>query len=509
MTRRARRPDLALLLCLPLAACGMLPCGSSCGDDGALAELTETAPGVERDLAVKVAQWSQSSVGDRFHMGDGLRTPAGKVALLDLKPSGGMRVEPETVVRFQSTPGAQGPRLGVESGEIVLDTGEMAVGVDTGSGVARVSTGTRVRVGATEGGVNLRVMVGQLELDGEDGPVTLGAGEELTVRVGDLELEPPAPVAEAAAVAVPVDAGTAPRDAPLDPAATGAAPAQEVAEGAAGSNPFEDPPARVDLELAPAGRAIVHDPSPPTALAIPIGCAGEATVDIGRGSRYRLGSTRGTGRVHLSVGTGAYNYRVRCDDGAQKVGRVVIRRDPGTRRLPRTPPRVTVDADGRPYTVRYQNLLPELTFTWPRAPKASAYELRVTHRGKQKVHKGSGPRIALPSGKVRDGTHRFSFSGAGTRSKEGVLKVAFDNTAGAAYVSSPADGVAVGGGMVKVSGAALAGSKVSIGGAPVATTREGRFTTQVAANAKWASLAIRVQHAASGVHYYLRHLAVR
>lgn len=503
MSRRARRPEVLLLVCLPLAACGLLPCGP-CGGDGALAVLTQLGPGVQRDVAAAAAQWTPAAVGDRFQMGDGLRTPAKQVALLELLPTGGMRVEPETVVRFQNTPGdAQAPRVGVESGEIVLDTGELEVGIDTGRGIARVAPGTRVRVGAEQGSVKLRVLVGQLQLDGEDGLVTVGAGEDVTVRVGELLLDPPEPADEAAApVAVAVDASVANAQ-PEPPVEAADDPASQTSE----RNPFDSPPQRIDLRLVPGEIAIVHDPSPPTALAIPVPCAGEGTVEVGRGVGDMLGSVKLAGEARLSLGGGAYRYRVRCAEGKGTRGRFIVRKDAGTRRLPRTPPRVTVDADGRPYTVRYQNLLPELTFAWPRAPKASAYELRIVHAGKKRVHKGSGPRIALASGKVGEGTHRFTFAAGGVSSKQGVLKVAFDNTASAAYVSSPVDGAARGGAKTSVAGAALAGSRVSVAGAAVATNRQGRFRSDIVADGGQASVAIRVQHPSSGIHYYLRHLA--
>ena len=108
MIRWVRRSDLALLVWLPLVACGMLPCGN----DGALAELVKVGSGVERDFAAHVTSWKAAEKGHRFHMGDGLRTPAGQTAELRLEPSGGMRVEPETVVRFQKTaPGETAPCL--------------------------------------------------------------------------------------------------------------------------------------------------------------------------------------------------------------------------------------------------------------------------------------------------------------------------------------------------------------------------------------------------------------
>ena len=49
-------------------------------------------------------------------------------------------------------------------------------------------------------------------------------------------------------------------------------------------------------------------------------------------------------------------------------GTVRVERDAGTSQLPARAPTSLVDADGRGYTVYYQNQLPEVRVRWPNAP---------------------------------------------------------------------------------------------------------------------------------------------
>lgn len=498
---------MLVALCTGPWGCQMLGCH---GD--ALAELVQHGPGVQRDVASAQQRWTAAVAGDRFEMGDGLRTPPDQRAELSLFPSGGMRVEAGTLVRFQATPpGETTRRVRVDSGEISLDTGGLEIDVDTGDGLARVARGSRVRVGTAAGSVTLRVEVGRLQMERDGQTVTVEAGQDLTVEVGQLELEtasggpgtPEGPDTGGGQQGAAVDAG--PEVEPIEPPVT----ADAGVASAVGPGLFRSPPERTALLLQPGEVATVHDPSPPTAIGIPVPCAGMGTVELGRGpGAYDAGVVRQRGPVHVRLQPGSYRYRVRCDGGGKPTqGRVAIRRDAGKRALPRRPPRVTVDADGRPYTVRYQNRLPELTFVWPGAPDAASYALRVTDAGGRHVNRtGDGPRLTVPSGKLREGRHEFVFEAAGTRSRRGVLKIDFDNTARAAYLSSPPDGVAPAGSQVRVAGAAVAGSSVSLEGQALHLSPQGRFAVELPNSPARSAVAVRVRHARGGVHYYLRHL---
>jgi hypothetical protein len=188
-------------------------------------------------------------------------------------------------------------------------------------------------------------------------------------------------------------------------------------------------------------------------------------------------------------------------------GRLAVQRDAATRRLPRTPPVVDVEVDGRRYTVRYQNLLPKLSVHWPSAPSAASYVLQVSSPHGQRLERSSAqPTVTLASGELGEGVHELSFR-AGTHSVRGSIRIAFDNTASTAYLSAPADGAPKAGERTRLVGAALQGSWVTVGGRTVALAEQGRFATDVTLPAEAAALVIRVQHASTGVHYYLRRIA--
>ena len=163
---------------------------------------------------------------------------------------------------------------------------------------------------------------------------------------------------------------------------------------------------------------------------------------------------------------------------------------------------------GRRYTVRYQNLLPSVTLNWPDAPPAERYQaFIVPPRGKRRELPGQGSTRRLPAGKLREGEHRFWFQAVGgKRSKQGTVKIVFDNTSRTAYLSRPAVGEGVEAGAVRVAGAALSRSEVSVGELRIPLDRQGRFNAEVPVASERVALAVRVAHPATGVHYYLRRL---
>jgi hypothetical protein len=180
-------------------------------------------------------------------------------------------------------------------------------------------------------------------------------------------------------------------------------------------------------------------------------------------------------------------------------------RDAGGRSLPRTAPKISLDADGRRYNIRYQNLLPELRLRWPRAPEAASYQLElVAADGTVIREQESKPEIRLRSGRVREGEYRFSLSAGNARSPETTLRVTFDDTARTAQLTEPKDLVFAPGSSVRVAGAALASSTVRVGNVPLPLGGDGRFGQSVTAPAFGRALAVRVQHPIAGVHYYVR-----
>ena len=222
----------------------------------------------------------------------------------------------------------------------------------------------------------------------------------------------------------------------------------------------------------------------------------------------------GNGSAVALFGVGVSRYRIRCGEGLggggharEQAGTVRVTKDSGAVRLPREAPRNTIDADGRSYTLLYQNLLPELTITWPRAPQANSFVFRLQpQHGAARVNTAPLPRQAFRSGQLAEGTYRFWFEVDGDamrKSPPTTLRIDFDNAAPAAQIRDPALDTSIEG-AVALSGVAIEGARVSVSGADVPLDPQFRFRGEVESRAGEAALAIRIAHPKHGVHYYLR-----
>jgi hypothetical protein len=205
---------------------------------------------------------------------------------------------------------------------------------------------------------------------------------------------------------------------------------------------------------------------------------------------------------------------VRCLDesGVSDVkaeGTIAIAKDSGAAQLPRRAPHNTIDADGRRYTVLYQNLLPQLTVEWPTAPAGKSFILHVEpEHGDARTVDARTASVKFPAGKLAEGTYNLWFEipdDPGHRSPKTTLRIDFDNAAPAANIQEPAAGAPLSG-AVTVAGVAVDGAKVSVSGAELPLDAQFRFREQVSAKAGELSLAIRIAHPKHGVHYYLRTL---
>jgi len=276
-------------------------------------------------------------------------------------------------------------------------------------------------------------------------------------------------------------------------------------------------PSAADFTI-PAGESpVVHSPRGAVAVRIRFegACGGDAIVESGAGKATRTLFVHGEGvsAAVLPLGTGSHAYVVRCvgADGMrgapQGSGTVQVVHDTGAAPLPRTPPVDFIDADGRRYSVLYQNLLPQITFRWPHAP-ADRKGLLNIERAKghiESLNAASGT-ISLPAGTLPEGSYRFWFEADGDasiRSFDTTLRIAFDNAAPAAEIQLPLDGQPSGD-TVHVAGVAAEGSSVSVGGVAIPLEPDLRFRGDVPAPAGDRSLAIRISHPSRGVHYYLR-----
>jgi len=280
----------------------------------------------------------------------------------------------------------------------------------------------------------------------------------------------------------------------------------------------EDVPATTpDFSITAGESPVVHDPSAPTGVRVVFAnlCQGEGEVEFtGAATRKKWAHARGTGSAVMLGGPGKNRYRVHCldENGVSDVkaeGTIVIAKDSGAAQLPRRAPHNTIDADGRRYTVLYQNLLPQLTVEWPSAPTGKSFVLHVEpDHGDARTFDARTASVKFPSGKLAEGTYNLWFEipdDPGHRSPKTTLRIDFDNAAPAANIQEPAAGVPLSG-PVTVAGVAVEGAKVSVNGADLPLDAQFRFRDQASAKAGESSLAIRIAHPKHGVHYYLRRL---
>ncbi|QQR89482.1 MAG: FecR domain-containing protein [Myxococcales bacterium] len=280
-------------------------------------------------------------------------------------------------------------------------------------------------------------------------------------------------------------------------------------------------PKYADFSMPAGESATVHDTSAPTAIRILFEdkCNGEGMVEVGSNRAFSrlLMSSPGKGSAIISANPGSLHYRLRCmrsggTEASKAVasGTIRVSRDAGSQQIPKRAPRNTVEADGRKYTVLYQNLLPELSFIWSRAPKGGSYTLRLEPQGSgsSKTVTANAAKYTFDAGEVAEGTYNWWFeSKDGKRSATTALSVAFDNAAPAAFLREPSGTIPAGSASVTVSGAAVDGAKVSVRGTPLQTDSQYRFKGDVGLSGDERSVAIRISQAQYGVHYYLRSIA--
>jgi hypothetical protein len=263
-----------------------------------------------------------------------------------------------------------------------------------------------------------------------------------------------------------------------------------------------------DIEILAGESVIVHDPKPPTAVRFQFGeiCAEGGTITSFRAGKAGNYAT-GVGAVALSLPAGSYRYELACSPGESKPARrgtLDIAKDPGTRRMPAQPPSTTLAADGRQYTVLYQNRLPGITLSWPSAPQTAPWTLVHEFEGKSETLTLDAPKRDFGPGKLAEGRHSFYFEGAGSVSRHTNVQIAFDNAAPTVTLTTPVALAARPGDDVTLSGTALPGWDVWVEGQRPSKDAQGRFSATVPLPRERRALAVRLSHPERGTHLYLR-----
>jgi len=487
-------------------------CAGSCGGDAPLAELTSfEGARVERDIAAAQGSWSRAQQHDRFRMGDGLRTGPDSVAVLALSPSGIARVEPRTRLRFLAdAPTKRG--VVVEIGVVEIAAAQMDIEIHTPRAVAKLTRGSKLKLTASDGTERFDLLVGRVLVSHDDGEQVLELRKPLElgpVLTREPLAEPLAPVEPQ----TPQTSGTPREPDQAASSALAAGPAsQPLVQPAVESTvpplvqPAETeprPPVRAELNLLALETATIHTPQLPVEvrLALPP-CETGAKLQLA--GRALAASERD---AMLRLPAGRHRLRVMCGGQPAKETLIVVKRDAARLELPKRAQSVRVEADGRRYTVLYQNLLPTVSFAWPGNHEGTAFTLLLQRGKREQSFQLTRPEHAVPGNALGEGEHKFWFRDqAGGSSKPGSVHLSFDNAARSAYLSSPVEGSVVANGKVLVEGAALLRSEVLVEGKPVTLDEKGRFSTAVSLTPGQRSIAVRVRHPESGVHYYLRHL---
>jgi len=491
-----------------VALAGLVACDgcNGCGSDP-LAVLKTHDGTVEWEAAGKSDAWSKAVRGVEFHIGDALRTGAKSTAQLALFPEGEMRVKENTVIRFLDTPPKAPRRLRVESGQVQVEATLAPIEIATGQGIARLSKGGRARVSAGENEARLLVEVGTIEAIGNG--KTANEGQQMTLEIGTVITEE-----------ADIDSwGLAAAQGQDEQESTSADDVEQVEDAESGDEDSDDISGGVrfmsdgtlpNLMIEGGQVLTVHDPRPPTKVGFVVpGCSKGARIEIRKNGRWSHGS--GSGFIVAELQQGNYQYRGRCLEAAttyKVTGRVRVRDDAGTRRLPQKAAQTTVDADGRKYTVQYQNRLPILRVRWPNAPPSDGYtlELRGEDGTPQQFKANSDASVVLKSGTVDDGIYRYRMRATGGRSSlESTVRISFDNAARSAYLSAPQDGSFDRNQAVEVAGAVLAKARVRSGDREVDVSPSGHFRGTASIAPTEDALVVQVTHPRSGIHYYLRY----
>jgi hypothetical protein len=435
----------------------------------ALATLTQFTGQPERDTVAALEQWRSARSGDDFEDGEGARTPDASVAHFKLINGATLKLEQASLVRFKRSVDSRRLRVDVGVGEAEIRSGVGPITLDSEFGPIVLDANSTITLTRNGAQLNVGVELGSIQISGR----TVGAGDSVQLEIGGIVLDPPA--AKAIATAAPAATAEEPQ-----------APELVVGNGLS----------RADIVVAPGDSFVVHDPSPPTAVGFRVADVCDGPARLIAGSQQ----TEAAAQANLRFDAGQHAYEVRClnaPDVVAATGGVRVLQDAGTRRLPTFTPSAMVSTDGRRYTVMYQHKLPTVTVSWPTAPRADSYTLKIGGRSV----KTSAPRHTFAS--LSRGTHHIVFTADTTPARQSrgtTIEVVYDTQAPAARVSGGPTGFTPGEN-VTITGQAMPGWEVSVAGRALDVDAKQQFTVD---HDGAGPLPITFSHPTRGTHYYLR-----
>jgi hypothetical protein len=251
----------------------------------------------------------------------------------------------------------------------------------------------------------------------------------------------------------------------------------------------------------------VHDPKGSTALQFAFNgkCPNGGTIEMDTDARFRTARiTAGKETANILADAGSWAWRLVCAGGGTPAqGRITVRKDAGTRPLPKDPPVNPIDADGRTYRISYQSLIPNVKIKVPGTGKK--FKLHLATGGAEETFESDTPSFTIDGKKLREATYTYWVDRDGVKQdRASTLIINFDQTAPQVYIESPPNGKPFAPD-IDVRGAVLPGwtAKVDVVEIPIDKNTR-RFTATVRRPSDAQALAIRLSHPQRGVHFYLR-----
>lgn len=505
-------------------------------------------PGRERsDLRVETGSVELEAVDESIGVGEGVleaggraRVEAGPDGMTIQVTVGRVVLEDNVIEEGQSvTVGVAGKAiLRVDAGVEQMRPGQVAVIVRDAPARMRTSSGeSELAIGnhRVDAGATLTAPAGSTLEISRDGARAVTAGpSELRIGSGTVFVEVTkggvALHGEAAAATAKVPGGTV--TANVDGAAALTVDAKETAiDGQRGQTVVNSPKgtktltagqsaimtAAGDITVAPpapdrtvvtitAGESpVLHDPKAPVPVRVMFGdaCASTGIVEVAKDRAFKklIARSGGNTGANVLVPAGTFSYRVRCVGGKGATGTLRVDRESGRTPLPKQAARTTVEMDGREYTILYQNVLPQLTLAWRKAPPKPSYTFVIKPaKGAEKRITSPGAKLELPAGDLREGSYTTWVEAVlGARSEQSRIVIEFDNAAPSAAI----DTIEVTGNAFRVKGTVIESSTVSVNSTPVALDRHQRFDTRVNAGEGEDGVGVRIAHPQAFIHYYV------
>jgi hypothetical protein len=251
---------------------------------------------------------------------------------------------------------------------------------------------------------------------------------------------------------------------------------------------------------------VIHDPRGSTAIQFDFGgkCGGGGTIEMDTDARFRTARvTGGKDSANILAEANYYYYRLLCGGSTAASGKVQIRRDSGTRPLPKDPPSNPIDPDGRTWRISYQSVVPNVKVKVPGTAKK--YTVHLATGGVDEVYESTKSLVTIEGKKLKEATYTYWVERDGVKlDKVSTLIIDFDQTAPQVYIESPANGKPFPAD-VDVRGAVLPGWTAQVAGVEIPIDKSTRrFKAKVPPPTGAQALAIRLSHPQRGVHFYLR-----